>query len=77
MELNFLLAVATAGFLATYFHLVFALTAGKIGLAKLDLAKGTGKLLFGDSYDGNPPYILGLAAVQLNGIFSAWCTRPL
>jgi hypothetical protein len=68
MELNFLLAVATAGFLATYFHLVFALTAGRLGLAKLDLAKGTGKLLFGDSYDGNPPYILGLAAVQLNGI---------
>ncbi len=68
MKLDFLLAVATAGFLATYFHMVFALTAGRVGLAKLDLAKGTGKLLFGDSYDGDPPYLLGLAAVLLNGI---------
>ncbi len=68
MKLDFLLAVATAGFLATYFHTVFALIADRVGLAKVDLAKGTGKLIFGDSYDGNPPYILGLAAVQLNGI---------
>ena len=71
MKLGFLLAVAAAGFLATYFHLVFALTANRVGLAKLDLAKGTGKLLFGDSYDGEPPYILGLAAVHLNGIIFA------
>jgi hypothetical protein len=68
MKLDFLMAVATAGFLATYFHLVFALVADRVGLAKVDLAKGTGKLLFGDSYDGDPPYLLGVAAVQLNGI---------
>jgi hypothetical protein len=68
MELNFLLAAGIAGFLATYFHSVFALTANRVGLPKLDLAKGTGKLIFGDSYDGNPPYLLGFAAVQLNGM---------
>jgi len=68
MKFDFLLAVVTAGFLATYFHVVFALTADRVGLAKLDFAKGTGKLIFGESYGGNPPYLLGLAAVQLNGI---------
>ena len=71
MKLGFLLAVATAGFLATYFHLVFALTANKVGLARLDLAKGTGMLIFGDSYGGNPPYLLGFFAVHLNGIIFA------
>jgi len=71
MKLDFLLAVATAGFLATYFHLVFAGTANKVGLARLDLAKGTGMLIFGESYSGNPPYLLGFAAVHLNGIIFA------
>jgi len=71
MTLDFLLAVALTGFLATYFHLVFALTADRVGLVRLDLAAGTGKLMFGESYDGNPPYILGLAAVHLNGIVFA------
>lgn len=71
MKLDFLLAVALAGFLATYFHMLFALTADRVGLARLDLAKGTGKLIFGESYGGNPPYILGMAAVCLNGIVFA------
>lgn len=71
MKLEFLLAVAVAGFLATYFHLVFAVTADRVGLARLDLAKGTGMLIFGESYGGNPPYLLGVAAVHLNGIIFA------
>jgi len=71
MKLDFLLAVAFAGFLATYFHLVFTVTADRIGLPRLDLAKGTGMLIFGESYEGNPPYLLGLAAVHLNGIVFA------
>lgn len=68
MSLDFLLAVVMAGFFATYFHLVFALTADRVGLARLDFAKGTGALIFGESYDGKPPYALGLIAVHLNGI---------
>jgi hypothetical protein len=71
MKLDFLLAVTFAGFLATYFHLVFALTADRVGLVRLDFTKGTAKLIFGESYDGNPPYVLGLAAVHLNGIIFA------
>ncbi len=71
MEFDFLLAVATVGFLATYFHLVFAVTADRVGLARLDLAKGTGMLIFGESYGGNPPHLLGFAAVHLNGIIFA------
>lgn len=71
MNLDFMLAVAIAGFLATYFHLVFALTADRVGLPRLDFTKGTAQLIFGESYGGNPPYILGLAAVHLNGIVFA------
>jgi hypothetical protein len=51
--------------------LVFALTADRVGLVRLDFTKGTAKLIFGESYDGNPPYVLGLAAVHLNGIIFA------
>lgn len=71
MKLDFLLAVAVSGFLATYFHLVFALIADRVGLVRLDLTKGTAQLIFGESYGGNPPYVLGLAAVHLNGIIFA------
>lgn len=71
MKLDFLLAVTFAGFLATYFHLVFALTADRVGLARLDFTKGTAQLIFGESYGGHPPYVLGLAAVLLNGIIFA------
>lgn len=71
MRLDFFLLVAAAGFLATYFHMVFALTADRVGLVKLDFGKAVSMLLFGESYGGNPPYILGLVSVHLNGIIFA------
>ncbi|MDP7167288.1 MAG: hypothetical protein QF701_05965 [Nitrospinota bacterium] len=71
VKLDFLLLVAAAGFLATYFHMVFALTAGRVGMVKLDFGKGLSMLLFGESYGGNPPYVLGLISVHLNGIVFA------
>jgi len=70
MKLDFILAAAAAGFLATYAHAMFALTADRVGLVKLDFGKGLSMLFFGESYGGNPPYLLGLAAVHLNGIIA-------
>ena len=71
MKLDFLLVVSGAGFLATYFHMVFALTADRVGMVKLDFGKGLSMLLFAEPYGGNPPYILGLISVHLNGIIFA------
>ncbi len=71
MKLDFLLIVSAAGFLATYFHMVFAITADRVGMVKLDFGKGLSMLIFGESYGGNPPYILGLISVHLNGIVFA------
>ena len=62
------LIICAASFLATYAHLVFALIADKIGMVKLDFGKGLSMLLFGEAYEGKPPYALGLIAVHLNGI---------
>lgn len=71
MKLEFILAAAAAGFLATYAHAMFALTADRVGMVKLDFGKGMSMLFFGESYGGNPPYLLGLAAVHLNGVIFA------
>ncbi|MEE9257438.1 MAG: hypothetical protein V3V56_09770 [bacterium] len=71
MSAGFVLTVLVAGFMATYAHLIFAITADKVGLAKLDFGKGVSMLLFGDSYGGSPPYMLGLAVVHLNGMLFA------
>jgi len=71
MDLSIIIGVAAAGFLATYAHAMFALTADRVGLVKLDFGKGLSTLFFGESYGGNPPYLLGLAAVHLNGIIFA------
>lgn len=65
MELDRLLVVAIAGFLATYAHLLFALIGDRFGMAKLDFSHGLGGLFFEGSYG------LGLAAVHLNGIVFA------
>ena len=62
------LIICAVSFLATYAHLVFALIADKIGMVKLDFGKGLSMLLFGEAYEGKPPYALGLIAVHLNGI---------
>ncbi|MYA97431.1 MAG: hypothetical protein F4X91_13605 [Nitrospinae bacterium] len=74
--------VCAASFLATYAHLVFALIADKIGMVKLDFGKGVSMLLFGDAYEGNPPYTLGFIAVHLNGvifglIYATWAAGCL
>ncbi|MEK6709224.1 MAG: hypothetical protein AABZ64_01455 [Nitrospinota bacterium] len=71
MELGDLLVILTAGFFATYVHLVLALWAGKVGLARLDFSKGMAHLCFGESYDGHPPVMLGFVVVHLNGMFFA------
>ena len=69
MDLATFLLICIGGFFATYAHYIFALIADKIGLARLDFGKGLSMLLFGDSYDGKPPFMLGFLAVHLNGIF--------
>jgi len=71
MRFGEFLLIAAAGFLATYVHLVFALVADRLGMAKLDFGHGLSMLFFGESYEGRPPYWLGLAAVHLNGIIFA------
>ena len=48
--------------------MVFALLADRMGMAKLDFGKGLAMLLFGESYEGKPPYALGFIAVHLNGV---------
>ncbi|MFQ5693239.1 MAG: hypothetical protein ACE5IM_09375 [Nitrospinota bacterium] len=63
--------ISAGGFLATYAHMVVALVAGKTGMVRLDFGKGLSHLLFGESYDGAPPYWLGLATVHLHGILFA------
>jgi hypothetical protein len=71
MRLDFFLLAAGAGFLATYVHLVLALWAPRVGLPRLDFAKALADLTFRESFDGAPPYWLGLLAVHLNGIVFA------
>ena len=62
---------AAAGVLATYVHMVFALWAPRYGLPRLDFARGLSELSFTDSFQGPPPYALGLIALHLNGIVFA------
>ncbi len=74
MEPDFFLLASAAGFLATYVHMAFSLTADRLGPARLDYAGGLAGLFFGEAFEGRPPYWLGLAAVHLNGIFLALLT---
>ena len=66
-----LFVILAAGFFATYVHLILALWAGRVGLARLDFSKGMAHLCFGESYDGHPPVALGFIVVPLNGMFFA------
>lgn len=68
MTLDFLLAVSLVGILATYGLLTMALWAGRIGLPKLDFATAMTKFTYGESYDGNPPFLMGNFVVYMNGI---------
>jgi len=71
MTLEFVVHVAIAGFLATYFHLVLAAWGDKMGMAKIDFSRGLANLTFGDSSKGEASIVLGLAQVHLNGILFA------
>lgn len=69
MTAAFIFKVSFAGFFATYLHILLGLWAPQVGLPQLDFAKRMASLAFDKAYDGNPPYVLGLAVVFLNGIF--------
>jgi hypothetical protein len=72
MNLENFILISAAGFLASYVHLVMALWAPKIGLPQLNFSKALSNLSFGsDDYNEKPPYLLGMAFVQLNGIVFA------
>jgi hypothetical protein len=71
MQLDFLILTVWAGILATYLHMVFALWAPHYGLPRLDFGKVMAELCFAESFEGKPPYWLGLVALHLNGILFA------
>ena len=71
LKFDSFLMIASAGFLATYVHMMFALWADRYGLVRLDFPHGISMLSFGKAFDGHPPYWLGLVAVHLNGIVFA------
>ena len=71
MTLEFLIIASGAGILATYVHMVFAQWAPRYGLPRLDFPKILAELSFGESFQGRPPYWLGLVALHLNGIVFA------
>lgn len=73
LQMDVVMQVALAGFMATYAHLVVALWAPGLGLPRLDFPRWMADLCFAESYDGEgtAPYALGLIALHLNGIFFA------
>jgi hypothetical protein len=52
--------ICVRGFLAAYAHLVFALLADRLGMARLDYGDGLSTLLFSESYAANRPISLAL-----------------
>lgn len=77
MALADIVMIIVAGILATYVHMVFALWAPCFGLPRLDFPRALSALSFSDSFDGDPPYGLGLAALHLNGIGFAFLYATL
>ena len=71
MSLEFFLLVCAAGLIATYVHLMFALWGPRFGVARLDFPKVLNQLTFAESFDGPPPYWLGLLQVHVNGVVFA------
>jgi len=71
MQLDFLVTVSIVGFFATYLLLIFALWAHRLGMPRLDFSKAMTNFTFDESYEGNPPYGLGLAQIFVNGIIFA------
>ncbi len=71
MQLETFVLVALVGLLATYILLVMALWAHRLGLPRLDFARGMANLTYGESFDGPPSYWAGQAVVYINGVFFA------
>lgn len=71
MNLENFILISAVGFLASYVHLVMALWAPQIGLPQLNLAMALSNISFDDDHKEEPPYLVGLAMVQLNGIMFA------
>lgn len=71
MPLETFVVIILSGLLGSYGLLTLALWLPGMGLPRLDFAKAMSMFMYGESYDGNPPYISGVAAVYLNGIFFA------
>ena len=71
MALNFMLASAFAGVIATFCLLMSALWAHRLGLPRLDFARAMADLTYGETYNGSPPYISGNLIIYMNGIFFA------
>ena len=68
MQLEFLVTVSIVGFFASYLLIIFALWAHRLGMPRLDFSKAMTNFTFDESYQGKPPYGLGLAQIFINGM---------
>lgn len=71
MNLETFTLIALVGFLATYVHMIIALWVSEFGLPRLDFSRVIANLNFSGGYKEDPPYLLGMASVHLNGIVFA------
>ena len=71
MPFDTLMLIVVVGVLAAYLHLMCALWAPAIGLPPLDLSAAIAASTFAESFDGNPPWLLGFACVHANGALLA------
>jgi hypothetical protein len=71
MNLEQLILISVAGFLASWVHVVIGLWAHRIGMIPLNLSKAMSKLNFDPDYQEKPPYTRGTIIVQINGIVFA------
>ena len=75
MGLEFLVSVIIVGILATFLLFIMGLWAHRLGMPRLDLARGMGGLSFGDSFKDVDPfrtYWPGVYILFMNGIFFAF-----
>ena len=71
MTLEFLVHSALAGFIATYLLMVFAQTADRFGLPRVDFAHEQAELVLRDVVKGPSAYFIGLMILHMNGIIFA------
>ena len=75
MGLEFLVSVIIVGILATFLLFIMGLWAHRLGMPRLDLARGMVVLSFGDSFKDVDPfrtYWPGVYILFMNGIFFAF-----